>query len=65
MVAVGALGQLGLDVRFAPAQQEGADAVVQLVEVAVADGPAPLVEFVEVAVEAEQRPEHVRGQGSP
>ena len=58
--AVGPAGQLGLHVGLAAAQHEGPDAGMQLVEVAVTHGAATLVEFVEVAVEAEQRSEHGR-----
>ena len=47
VVVVDPLGQLGLDLILAAAQQEGTDASLQLVEVAVADGAAALVELVE------------------
>ena len=39
--SVGAIGQFGFDVGFAPAQHEGADALVQLVEVPVARRAGP------------------------
>ena len=55
-----AAGQLGLDVGLAPAQHHRRHAVAQLGEVLVVDRAAALVEFIEVAVEAEQRPEQLR-----
>ena len=55
VVAVGALGQFGFHVGFAAAEHVGLDALVQLVEVAVAAGPAAVVQFVIFAVEPEQR----------
>ena len=60
VVAVGALGQFGLHVGLAAAQHVGLDALVQLVEVAVAGGAAAVVQVVVLAVEAEQRPEQRR-----
>ena len=60
MIAVGAVGQLGFHLGFAAAQHVRADALVELIEVAVARGPAAVVEFVKLAVEAEQRAEHGR-----
>ena len=55
-----AAGQLALDVRLAPAQHHRRDAAAQLREVLVVDRPAALVELIEVAVEAEQRPDQLR-----
>ena len=56
-VAVGAGGQLGLDIALAAAEQAGADAVLEAGEVAVAAGAAAVVEVVVLAVETEERAE--------
>ena len=61
VVAVGALGQFGFHVGFAPAEHVGLDALVELVEVAVAGGAAAVVQVVILAVEAEQRAEQRTG----
>ncbi len=53
-VLVRAAGELPLDVLLAAAQQDGREPAVELAEVPVADGPAALVELVELAVEAEE-----------
>ena len=47
MVAVGALGQFGFHVGLAAAEHVGLDALVQLVEVAVAGRAAAVVQFVD------------------
>ena len=60
VVAVGAFGQLGLHVGLAAAQHVGLDALVQFVQVAIGGGPAAVVQFVILAVEAEQRAEQRR-----
>ena len=60
VVAVGALGQFGFHVGLAAAQHVGLDALVELVEVAVAGGAAAVVQVVVFAVEPEQRAEQRR-----
>ena len=50
-------GQLGLDVGLAAAEHHRLQPAAQFGEVLVVDRPAALVELVEVAVEAEQRPD--------
>jgi hypothetical protein len=52
-VAVGAIGQLGLNVGFAAPQDERANAFAEFVEVLVGLGAALIVEDVVFAVEAE------------
>ena len=60
MVAVRAFRQLGFHVGFAAPDHERLDAPVELVEVAIANRPAPVVQFIEVAVEPEERAEDGR-----
>ena len=49
--------EFGLDVGLAAAEHHRLQAAAQFAEVLVVDRAAPLVEFVEVAVETEQRPD--------
>ncbi len=55
MVAFGPFGPLGFHLGFAAPNHVGFDARVELVEIPVAGRPAPFVEFIKFAVEAEQR----------
>src|ERR1700733_176056 len=59
-IAVRAFGQFSFDVSFAAAQQIGFDALVQLIKVAIAGGPSPVVQFVILAVKAKKRAEQRR-----
>ena len=52
--------EFGLDVGLAAAEHHRLQAATQFAEILVVDRPPPLVEFVEVAVEAEQRPDQFR-----
>jgi hypothetical protein len=52
----GAAGQLGLHVRLASAQHHRRDAPAQLRQVLVVGRASPLVEPIELAIEAKQRP---------
>ena len=56
-ISVGALGQVRLHVRFAPAQHLRFDALVELIEVPVARRAATFIQIVILAVEPEQRSE--------
>ena len=60
MIAIGAFGQFRFHIHFASAQHVRFDAGVKLIEVAKAAGPSALIQFLEVAVESEQRSQHRR-----
>ena len=55
-----AAGEFLFDVALAPAQHDSGKAAMHRIEIAVAGRAAALVELVEIAVEAEQRPEDFR-----
>ena len=57
VVAVRAVGEFGFDIALAAAEENGADAFAESCEVFVACWSAALVEFVILAVEAEERAE--------
>ena len=56
IVAIGALGQLCLHLRFSPSEQTRFNARVKHIEIAVADRPAAVVELVEIAVSGRAGP---------
>ena len=58
VVAVGAVGQFRFHLGLAAAQHVRRDPLVELIEVAVPAGASPFVQFVKLAVETKQRPEH-------
>jgi hypothetical protein len=56
-VAIRAVGELGLDIGLAAAEEDGADAFAEFLQVLIAFGAAFVVERVVVAVEPEERAE--------
>ncbi len=54
-IAVSAFGQLGFNIGLAAAEEIGFDAQAQFVKVAIGGGAAPVVQFIILAVEAEER----------
>jgi hypothetical protein len=51
---------LFFDIGLAPPHDDRLEALAQTREVAIVDRPPPLVQFVEVAIEAEQRSQNFR-----
>ena len=50
--------QFCFNIRLSPAQQERLDALVELLQIPIAGRPSALIQFIELAVEAKQRPEN-------
>lgn len=60
MLAVGAVGQLCLDVVLAAAEQDGPDALAEGCEVFIIGRTAFFIQLIEIAIEAEQRTQQRR-----
>src|SRR5205085_10715836 len=56
-IAIGPFGQLGFDIGFSAAEHVRHDTPMKLLEVLVSDWPPAIVQFVILAIEAEQRAE--------